>query len=45
MAEIAKEAQIRVTDEDIEKGSPSSPKQMGKQVAKLRVEYRDPKKT
>jgi trigger factor len=44
MAEIAKEAQIRVTDEDIEKGLAELAEQMGKQVAKLRVEYRDPKK-
>jgi trigger factor len=44
MAEIAKEAQIRVTDEDIEKGLSELAEQMGKQVAKLRVEYRDPKK-
>src|SRR5258706_11112121 len=44
MAEIAKEAQIKVTDEDIEKGLAELAEQMGKQVAKLRVEYRDPKK-
>jgi trigger factor len=44
MAEIAKEAQIKVTDEDIEKGLTELAEQMGKQVAKLRVEYRDPKK-
>jgi trigger factor len=44
MAEIAKEAQIKVTDEDIEKGLSELAEQMGKQVAKLRVEYRDPKK-
>ncbi len=44
MAEIAKEAQIRVTDEDIEKGLAELAEQMGKQVAKMRVEYRDPKK-
>jgi trigger factor len=44
MAEIAKEAQIKVTDEDIEKGLAELADQMGKQVAKLRVEYRDQKK-
>jgi len=44
MAEIAKAAQIKVTDEDIEKGLGELAEQMGKQVAKLRVEYRDPKK-
>ena len=44
MAEIAKEAQIKVTDEDIEKGLTELAEQLGKQVAKVRVEYRDPKK-
>jgi trigger factor len=44
MAEIAKEAQIKVTDDDIEKGLVELADQMGKQVAKLRVEYRDQKK-
>jgi trigger factor len=44
MAEIAKEAQIKVTDEDIEKGLLELAEQMGQQVAKMRVEYRDPKK-
>ena len=44
MAEIAKEAQIKVTDDDIEKGLAELADQMGKQVAKLRVEYRDQKK-
>jgi trigger factor len=44
MAEIAKEAQIKVTDEDIEKGLVELAEQTGKQVAKMRVEYRDQKK-
>jgi trigger factor len=44
MAEIAKEAQVKVTDDDIEKGLVELADQMGKQVAKLRVEYRDQKK-
>jgi len=44
MAEIAKEAQIKVTEEDIEKGLVELAEQTGKQVAKMRVEYRDQKK-
>jgi trigger factor len=44
MAEIAKEAQVKVTDDDIEKGLAELADQLGKQVAKLRVEYRDQKK-
>jgi trigger factor len=44
MAEIAKEAQVKVTDDDIEKGLTELAEQTGKQVAKLRVEYRDQKK-
>ena len=44
MAEIAKEAQIKVSEEDIEKGLGELAEQTGKQVAKMRVEYRDQKK-
>jgi trigger factor len=44
MAEIAKAAQIKVTDEDIEKGLGELAEQTGKQIAKLRVEYREQKK-
>lgn len=44
MAEIAKEAQIQVTDEDIEKGYAELAEQTGKQVAKVKAEYRDPKR-
>jgi trigger factor len=44
MAEIAKEAQIKVTEEDIEQGLVELAEQTGKQVAKMRVEYRDQKK-
>jgi len=44
MAEIAKTQQIKVTDEDMEKGLTELAEMTGKQVAKLRVEYRDQKK-
>jgi len=44
MAEIAKEAQIKVSEDDIEKGLVELAEQTGKQVAKMRVEYRDQKK-
>lgn len=44
MAEIAQKSQIRITEDDIEKGLAELAEQMGKQVAKLRVEYRDQKK-
>ena len=44
MAEIAKEKQIQVTDEDIEKGYVELAEQTGKNVAKVKAEYRDPKK-
>ena len=44
MAEIAKNAQMKITDEDIENGINELAEQTGKQAAKLRVEYREPKK-
>lgn len=44
MAEIAKEKQIKVTDEDIEKGYEELAAQTGKNVAKIKVEYRERQK-
>jgi len=44
MAEIAKAKEIKVTEEDIEKGYEELAEQTGKNVAKIKVEYRDPKK-
>lgn len=44
MAEIAKEEKVQVTDEDIEKGYAELAEQTGKQVAKVKAEYRDPKR-
>jgi trigger factor len=44
MAEIAREKQIQVTDEDIEKGYVELAEQTGKNVAKVRAEHRDQKK-
>jgi trigger factor len=44
MAEIAREKQVQVTEEDIEKGYVELAEQTGKNVAKLKAEYRDPKK-
>jgi trigger factor len=44
MAEIAKRHEIKVTDEDIEKGLEELAQETGKNVAKMRVEYRDPQK-
>ena len=45
MAEIAKaQRQVKVTDEDIEKGYDELAEQTGKNVAKVKAEYRDPKK-
>jgi trigger factor len=44
MAEIAKANQMKVTEEDIEKGMAELADQLGQQVAKLKAEYRDPKK-
>lgn len=44
MAEIAKEQQIQITDADIEQGYTELAEQTGKQVAKIKAEYRDPKR-
>jgi trigger factor len=44
MAEIAKEKQIVLTEADIEKGYQELAEQTGKNVNKVKAEYRDPKK-
>jgi trigger factor len=44
MAEVAKAEKIRINDEHIEEGLKELAAQTGKNVAKLRVEYRDAKK-
>jgi trigger factor len=44
MAEIAKERQIVITEQDIEKGYEELAAQTGKNVAKVKAEHRDPKK-
>lgn len=44
MAEVAKKEALQIGNEDIEKGLEELAQQSGKNVAKLRVEYRDPQK-
>lgn len=44
MAEIAKAKEIKITEADIEKGYEELAEQTGKNVAKVKAEYRDPKK-
>ncbi len=44
MAEIAREKQIGVSEEDMEKGYVELAEQTGKNVAKIKAEYRDQKK-
>lgn len=44
MAEIAKAKEVRVTEEDIERGYQELAEQTGKNVAKVKAEYRDAKK-
>ncbi|MDI1476107.1 trigger factor [Polyangium sp. y55x31] len=44
MAEIAKAKTVQVTPQDIEKGYEELAEQTGKNVAKVKAEYRDPKK-
>lgn len=44
MAEIAKRRSIKIGDAEIEKGLEELAQQTGKNVAKLRAEYREPKK-
>jgi trigger factor len=44
MAAIAKEQQVKVTDQDIEQAYTELAEQTGKNVARLKAEYRDPRK-
>lgn len=44
MAEIARLKEVKVTDEDMEKGYVELAEQSGKNVAKVKVEYRDGRK-
>ncbi len=44
MAEIAKTKQVKVDNDDIEKGYVELAEQTGKNVNKVKAEYRDPKK-
>lgn len=44
MAEIAKRESLKIGDKEIEEGLTELAAQSGKNIAKLRVEYRDPKK-
>jgi trigger factor len=44
MAAIAKQEQIKIGDAEIEKGIEELAAQTGKNVAKVRAEYRDAKK-
>jgi trigger factor len=44
MAEVAKKEALKIGDEEIEKGLEELAAQSGKNVAKLRVEYREPQK-
>jgi trigger factor len=44
MSEIAREKQVSITDQDIEKGYAELAEQTGKNVAKVKAEYRDAKK-
>jgi trigger factor len=44
MAEIAREKEVKVTEEDIEKGYVELAEQTGKNVAKIKAEYREAKK-
>ncbi len=44
MAEIAKEKEIKVTNEDLEKGYTELAEQTGKNVAKIKAEYREKQK-
>ena len=44
MAEIARVQQIKIGDADLEKGYTELAAQTGKNVAKVKAEYRDPKK-
>jgi trigger factor len=44
MAEIARLKEVKVTNDDIEKGYGELAEQTGKNVAKVKAEYRDPKR-
>ncbi len=44
MAEIAKLEQVQVTDDDLEKGYAELAEQTGKQVARIKAEYREPQR-
>jgi trigger factor len=44
MAEIARDKQVQVTEEDLEKGYAELAAETGKNVAKVKAEYRDAKK-
>lgn len=44
MAEIARLKEVKVTDEDIDKGYQELAEQTGKNVNRVKAEYRDPKK-
>ena len=44
MAAIARKHEFKITDEDIERGLNELAEETGKNVAKLRAEYRDPQK-
>lgn len=44
MAEIAKAKEVKITEADLEKGYEELAEQTGKNVAKVKAEYRDPKK-
>ncbi len=44
MAEVAKKEALKIGDEEIEKGLAELAEQSGKNLAKLRVEYREPQK-
>ncbi|WP_437785299.1 trigger factor [Sorangium sp. So ce1097] len=44
MAEIAKAKQVKITEADLEKGYEELAEQTGKNVAKIKAEYREPQK-
>ncbi len=44
MAEIAKKEEIKIGDKELEEGMAELAEQTGKNIAKIRAEYRDPKK-
>ncbi len=44
MAEIAKKEEIKIGDKELEEGMTELAEQTGKNIAKIRAEYRDPKK-